>query len=83
MARATVTSKGQVTIPIEVRKRLGIHTGTSVDFVPREDGTFEFLAATGSIADIRGMFSRPGPAATIEEMDDAISAAAAERYQNL
>jgi antitoxin PrlF len=83
MARATVTSKGQVTIPIEVRKRLGIHTGTSVDFAPREDGTFEFLAATGSIADIRGMFSRPGATVTVEEMDEAISAAAAEKYQNL
>ena len=83
MPRATVTSKGQVTIPIEVRKRLGIHEGSSVDFVPRADGSFEFVATTGSIKDIRGMFTRPGPAASLAEMDEAIETAAVERYRNL
>jgi AbrB family looped-hinge helix DNA binding protein len=27
-----ITSKGQVTIPIEIRERLGLHAGTEVDF---------------------------------------------------
>ncbi|MDZ4046209.1 MAG: AbrB/MazE/SpoVT family DNA-binding domain-containing protein, partial [Rhodoglobus sp.] len=31
MPTATVTSKGQVTIPAEVRERLGIEAGTRVD----------------------------------------------------
>lgn len=32
-----VTSKGQVTIPIEVRTKLGIRPGTEVDFVVKGD----------------------------------------------
>ncbi|MGL5867107.1 MAG: AbrB/MazE/SpoVT family DNA-binding domain-containing protein [Dermatophilaceae bacterium] len=32
-----VTSKGQVTIPHEVRRRLGIEPGSEVDFEVRDD----------------------------------------------
>lgn len=83
MSTATVTSKGQVTIPIDVRQKLGIQPGTKVEFVERAGGGYELFAATGSIRDIRGMFSWSGPPVTIEEMDDAIAEAAAERYRDL
>jgi len=82
MPSATVTSKGQVTIPIEVREKLAIHAGTRVEFVPRADGTWEFLSATGSVRDLRGMFTWSGPTVTLEEMNDAIAAAAAETMDN-
>lgn len=36
---STVTSKGQVTIPKDVRDRLGISTGATVSFVLENDGT--------------------------------------------
>ena len=38
MARATLTSKGQVTIPVEVRKALGVEAGDRLLFRVREDG---------------------------------------------
>jgi antitoxin PrlF len=76
--REQITTKGQVTIPVEVRQKLGIETGTRVEFVERSDGTWEFAAVTGSILDLRGMFKWSGPAATLEDMDDAIAAGAAE-----
>jgi antitoxin PrlF len=41
-----VTSKGQVTIPKQVRDRLGIKRGTAVDFHIAEDGR-AFLRKTG------------------------------------
>lgn len=78
MSTATVTSKGQVTIPIDVRRRLGIHAGTKVEFLETADGGYEFIAATGSITEISGMFRWSGPPVTLEEMDEAIAAAAAE-----
>ena len=80
MPTATVTSKGQVTIPVEVRERLGIEAGARVQFVPRADGTWEFVAARGSVRDIRGLFATTKETATIAEMDDAIADAAVERF---
>ena len=82
MATATVTSKGQVTIPVEVRERLGIRAGTRVQFVPRSDGGYDFVAASGSIRDLQGMFAGSGRTATLEEMDQAIGDAAADRYED-
>lgn len=80
MPTATVTSKGQVTIPVEVRERLGIEAGTRVQFVPRADGTWEFLAARGSVRNIRGMFAAKANQVTTSDMDDAIADAAVERF---
>jgi AbrB family looped-hinge helix DNA binding protein len=37
MQASTVTSKGQVTIPMEVRRALGIRQGSRVEFVTRND----------------------------------------------
>ena len=43
-AYSTVSSKGQVTIPIEVRRRLGLKEGDRVEFV-EEDGVTALRAA--------------------------------------
>ncbi|MBX3098704.1 MAG: AbrB/MazE/SpoVT family DNA-binding domain-containing protein [Salinibacterium sp.] len=80
MTTARVTSKGRVTIPIGVREKLGIHAGTRVQFVPRMDGGYDFVASTGSVGDIRGIFAPQGRAITLEEMDAACTDAAADRY---
>lgn len=34
MATAKITSKGQVTIPKEIRRQLGVRPGDEIDFVP-------------------------------------------------
>ncbi|WP_432286353.1 AbrB/MazE/SpoVT family DNA-binding domain-containing protein [Aminobacter sp. BA135] len=41
-----VTTKGQVTIPKEIRDRLGIEAGSEVDFVERSDGAVELVRGT-------------------------------------
>jgi AbrB family looped-hinge helix DNA binding protein len=38
MLKSTVSSKGQVTIPIEVRRALGLEEGSVVLFAPHESG---------------------------------------------
>ncbi|HEY4573694.1 MAG TPA: AbrB/MazE/SpoVT family DNA-binding domain-containing protein [Thermoanaerobaculia bacterium] len=38
--RSTISSKGQVTVPVEVRKRLGLLPGAPVEFELREEGVF-------------------------------------------
>ena len=52
-----VTQKGQVTIPLEVRRALGISTGTDVRFVLDEDGARLVVAqdeARDAVARMRG-----------------------------
>ena len=51
MATATVTSKGQVTLPKAVRERLGVETGSRIEFVETTEG---FLVKTTS-RDIRSL----------------------------
>jgi len=46
MATATVTSKGQITIPARVRAALGLEAGSRVEFVEIEEGQYLMIAAT-------------------------------------
>jgi antitoxin PrlF len=52
-----VTQKGQVTIPLEVRRALGIHPGSDVEFELDEQGARMLVdreRAAGEIARMRG-----------------------------
>jgi antitoxin PrlF len=73
MATATVTSKGQITIPSQVRNALGLEAGDRVEFVEQGKGQFAIVAATRSVQELKGRFqSRRRKPVTIEEMNAAI-----------
>lgn len=72
MARATLTSKGQITIPKEVRERLGVEAGDRLEFVEQERGVYRVVAATRDVRDLKGMVPKPRRAVTIEEMNAAV-----------
>jgi AbrB family looped-hinge helix DNA binding protein len=72
MPTATMTSKGQITIPIEVRKALGLKAGVRIDFYEIEKGEYAFRPKTGSIMEMRGCLAYDGPTITIEEMHRAL-----------
>jgi antitoxin PrlF len=55
MSEATMTSKGQVTIPADIRKALGLNSGERVVFTQLDDGTTVMRAKTRSILDLGGM----------------------------
>ncbi len=79
MPIATLTSKGQITIPKEVRDDLNLVAGSKVLFVKLPNGQYRIIARTGKIQDLKGMLYTPeGPRLTIEEMNEAIGDAAAE-----
>jgi antitoxin PrlF len=82
MVMATMTSKGQITVPKEVREALGLKAGTRVSFVRDESGSYYLRAKTGSVRDLRGMLKWHGPPVSIEDMDDGIAAGAAESMEN-
>jgi AbrB family looped-hinge helix DNA binding protein len=72
MPTATMTSKGQITIPIKVRRALGLKPGVRVDFYEGESGEYSFRPKTGSIMELRGCLPKLDHVVTIEEMDRAI-----------
>ena len=73
---ATVTSKGQVTIPVEARRRLRILPGTKLEFVVRDDGRLEVIPMSGSLKDLKGAVPKPKRALTLAEIDAAIATGA-------
>ncbi len=73
MATATLTSKGQITIPIQVRTALGLETGDRVEFVETEDGKFSIIAASKTVQDLKGLIRKPAQAVSIEAMNHAIA----------
>jgi antitoxin PrlF len=74
MTTATVTSKGQITIPANVRLALQVQPGDRVEFVEVDPGRFEVVAATISVTELKGMFGKSASSVSIEEMNKAIAA---------
>jgi len=72
MTTATMTSKGQITIPAAVRLALGLDTGSRVEFVEIENGQFALVAATEKVQSLKGLLNKPAAAVSIEQMNQAI-----------
>jgi len=77
---ATVTSKGQVTIPKEIRDHLGVRAGGKLRFTSDADGRVVVTPAMLSIRRLFGILGKPPRRATLEEMDEAIRRGAVQRY---
>jgi len=73
MPTATITSKGQITIPKQVRTRLGIGTGDRVEFVEIKAGVFQIVAATQDIKSLKGIVPKPKRPVTIDDMNKAVA----------
>jgi len=73
VSTATLTSKGQITIPAAVREALGVGTGDRVEFVEVAPGRYELIAATVPISRLKGMFGKPRKTVSIEEMNAVIA----------
>jgi len=73
MTTATLTSKGQITIPLAVRESLGVETGDRVEFVEVAPGRYELMAATRSVMELQGMFGTATKALSIEDMNAVIA----------
>lgn len=77
MSTATITSKGQITLPRKIREALGLSEGDKVNFVLMDDGNYAILPATHSVQSLEGFFHKPGRAPlSLDEMDEAIASGA-------
>lgn len=73
MASATVTSKGQITIPVEVRLEMGLDAGDRIEFVRNgRTGHYEMIPANVSIRSLKGILPKRGKPLSIREMNELI-----------
>jgi antitoxin PrlF len=74
MASATVTSKGQVTIPVDVRNQPGLAAGDRIEFILNDEtGRFEVAPATRSVTALKGIIRKPAKPVSAEDMNAAIA----------
>ncbi len=66
MSTATVTTKGQITIPADVRRRLGLEARDRVAFVETEDG-FAIKVANDDVRALKGLLRTPAKPVTLAE----------------
>jgi AbrB family looped-hinge helix DNA binding protein len=74
MSTALVTSKGQITIPADVRKALNVGAGDRLEFVEVEPGRFEVVVATRSVTELKGRFGKAARTVSLEEVNAVIAA---------
>ena len=76
---ASVTSKGQLTLPKAIRKQLNLGQGSRLDFSVNEQGWLVARPVTNTALGLAGILRRPGRAAVpVEAVADAVEDAAAE-----
>ncbi|MDO8359443.1 MAG: AbrB/MazE/SpoVT family DNA-binding domain-containing protein [Devosia sp.] len=78
-----VTSKGQTTVPKEVRDFLGLEEGTQVEWTLDDSGKATVKARKLRAVDLAGIMGPPpnGRHVSIEEMNEAVKDAAVERFE--
>ena len=76
--QATITSKGQVTLPKPIRDKLHLRPGDKIDFVLDGDG-LRVMPVTAPVTELKGMMPKPAVPVSLQEMDAAIARAAARR----
>jgi antitoxin PrlF len=78
MELSTLSSKGQMTIPVELRRELDLHAGDRLNcFV--EDDKLVIIPAKGSLKNLKGVVKKPSKPVSIEDMNAAVLDEAKER----
>lgn len=74
MPRATVTSKGQITIPRSIRQALKVGAGDHLDFVLEAEGRVVVQPAVRDVSELKGLLRRAGrKPVSIKQMKAAIA----------
>lgn len=79
MPSSTLTSKGQITLPKEIRDSLELEPGDRVAFRLRADGVVELVPETVDLMSLRGVFKPRVRGVTVEAMNEAIRKSAGRR----
>lgn len=72
-----MTSKGQITLPKDIREKLGLRQGDRVRFLIEEDGRVRLLPAKRSVSELMGILRSPKRKLSLDEIDDVVQTAVA------
>ena len=76
---ATVTSKGQVTVPQEIRERLGVRAGAELQFILESNDRVIVTPGELSVRRLKGVLGKPPRRLTLKDMDQVIRRAVAAK----
>lgn len=80
MAQATITSKGQITLPKKIRDHLKLHSGDQIEFLIQQDGGVTVRPASIPVSELKGILHRKGrKPVSVERMNQIIG----KRFANL
>ena len=72
MAVSTLTSKGQITIPKEIREQLQVQTGDRIEFLVGANGQITICPATSDVTTLKGFIPKPRIPVTLAAMKATI-----------
>ncbi len=72
MITATITSKGQITIPKNIRDQLNLHAGDKISFIEDEDGLINLIPVKKPLNTLKGSVPKPKRPVSIEDMNSTI-----------
>lgn len=74
MAKSTLTSKGQITLPKQIREHLHLAPGDRIDFLVKENGQVFVRPARSRLKQLKGMLRTPGrKPVSVDRMEAAIA----------
>ncbi len=72
---STITTKGQITLPVKIRQTLGLHTGDKISFILKDNHSIELIPVCTSVKSLKGMLPKHRKYVSIKDMNNAIEAA--------
>ena len=82
MNTASLTSKGQITIPRKIRAYLGVHAGDKLEFLPLPGGKVMVAPVTIDITELKTILPKPKKTISIDEMNKIIKKRGIEHARN-
>ena len=67
-----MTSKGQITIPKDIRLQLDLHAGDKISFIRDEDGSINLVPIKKPLSALKGLVAKPKKTVSVEAMNNAV-----------
>jgi AbrB family looped-hinge helix DNA binding protein len=77
--QATMSSKGQVTIPKPIRDQLHLNEGSKLEFSLDNNGELHVIPVTGSVTALKGMAPPLAHPVSLDDMQNAIAEGATRK----